>query len=95
MQHSVAQLRQNNNCSVYFNLPEKISGVNLVGITEEITDIEIKKHFWHFGWTIYYPKGITDPDFTLLKFTSSHIKSWANANMFEFEKGESVAKKAF
>ena len=66
----VRQLRQNNNVCLYFVLPKKFKGVSAIGTIEEVTDQAVKEEFWQFGWNIYYHKGPTDPDYTILKFTT-------------------------
>ena len=54
------------------------------GTIEEVTDQSLKEDLWQIGWLIYYHKGKTDPDYTVLKFTSNKIEGWYNANPHYF-----------
>lgn len=42
----------------------------LVGNIEVLEDANIKKELWQISDKIYYPKGVTDPDYCVLKFTA-------------------------
>ena len=39
----------------------------LKGIIEVLEDKESKEMIWQFGDTMYYKKGVTDPDYCVLK----------------------------
>lgn len=80
----VRQIRENNKSCLYYVLPDKFKGISMIGIIEEVTDITIKKDFWQPEWPMYYPKGYTDPDYTLLKFTSKHVHCWGNLGLHDF-----------
>jgi general stress protein 26 len=64
-----AQYRRNPKACVYFFKFIKGRGVLLTGKMEVLETQEIKNHFWNKGDTKYYPKGVTDPDYCILKFT--------------------------
>lgn len=72
----VARIRNNPNVALYFCEPNLFQGICASGIMEEVTDTELKESFWQKGWTMYYPKGKTDPDYTILKFTSTKLEGW-------------------
>jgi general stress protein 26 len=72
----ISQLRLNSKSSLYFCIPDKFLGAGLCGVMTEITDQKIKDDFWQSGWRIYYHKGSSDPDYTLLKFVTEDIRSW-------------------
>lgn len=84
----VAQIRKNNKVCMYFCIPEKFKGVSLIGEIAEVTDMKVKKDFWHKEWLMYYHKGSEDPDYALLKFTSKHIHCWGNLGLHDF--GEEI-----
>lgn len=42
----------------------------LLGTMEVLEDAESKQMIWHEGNTMYYPKGVTDPDYCVVKFTT-------------------------
>jgi len=69
-------IRINNNVAIYYCKPGDIKGIMLQGKAEIMEDMEFKKNIWEDNWTIYYPKGYTDPDFTMLKIKPEYIKGW-------------------
>jgi general stress protein 26 len=75
----IGQIHANPKAALYFCIPEKMCGVGLCGIMEEITDQKIKTDFWQPGWDIYYHEGASDPDYALIKFVSEDIRSWYNS----------------
>lgn len=48
----------------------RYKGVMLKGTMEVLEDLEIKKSLRKTGDRIFYPKGVTDPDYCVLKFTA-------------------------
>ena len=42
----------------------------LTGTMEVLQDNEIKQEIWCTGDTMFYKKGVTDPDYCVLKFTA-------------------------
>jgi len=82
----VAQYRNNPNASIYFYQKKLFNyiGVMLTGKMEVITDQEIKNMIWEKGDTIYYKKGVTDPDYCVLKFTASEGRYYHNLKTESF-----------
>ena len=68
----VKQFLNNPNASIYFYRKGliKYTGVMLVGKMEVLTDQETKDMIWRKGDTMFYKKGVTDPDYCVLKFTA-------------------------
>lgn len=66
----IAQYTRNNKASVYFYKRGKFKyqGVCLIGEMEVCTDQPTKDAIWRFGDTLFYKKGVTDPDYCVLKF---------------------------
>jgi general stress protein 26 len=60
-------------------------GICASGIIEEEHDTKIKEDFWQKEWTMYYPLGKKDPDYTLLKLTSTKIEGWYDFGKHHFE----------
>lgn len=79
-----AQLRKNPKACIYFCLPTQFKGVSAIGTIEEVTDPQIKEDFWQKEWRMYYHKGKTDPDYTLLRFTSKHLHCWSGFGIHDF-----------
>lgn len=64
----VAQYRENPRACLYFFDRRFFRGVMLRGTMEVLTDTDIKKEIWQEGDDLYYPQGITDPDYCVLRF---------------------------
>lgn len=76
----------NNNVAIYFSLPDEGKGMMLQGVVEVLNDIKFKEKIWEDSWTIYYPEGHTDPDFTILKFTPKSMRGWYRGHhSYDFE----------
>lgn len=69
--HKVIHYRNNASACLYFCDPKNFRGLMLKGKIEILEDSESKKKIWRFGDIIYYHKGVTDPDYCVLKFTST------------------------
>jgi general stress protein 26 len=46
---------------------------------------EIKKELWQFGDKMFYPKGVTDPDYCILKFTATIGRYYCDLETESFE----------
>lgn len=56
--------------SVYFVDVMEYRGLLLVGEMEVLSDRESRERVWRYGNEIYYPLGIDDPDYSVLRFTA-------------------------
>jgi general stress protein 26 len=57
----------------------------LIGTMEVLEDAAIKEEIWERGDTMYYPKGVTDPDYCVLKFTAQSGRYYSNFKSEDFE----------
>lgn len=73
----VAQYRQNPKASIYFCDKRFFRGVMLQGQMEVLEDAASKEMIWREGDTIYYPLGVTDPDYCVLKFVAHSGRYYA------------------
>ena len=69
----VKQYQENPNASIYFYHKGliKYEGLMLVGKMEVISDQKIKSEIWRRGDKMFYKKGVTDPDYCVLKFSAT------------------------
>ncbi len=67
----VAHYKANPKACVYFCDPEKFIGVMLRGTIDVLTDAKSKEMIWRDGDTEYYPGGVTDPNYCVLKFVAT------------------------
>ncbi len=66
----VAQLLRNPKACLYFVDMEKWMGLMLVGEIEVLQDAASRQRLWRDGCERYYPLGVNDPDYTVLRFTA-------------------------
>ncbi len=83
----VAQYRGNPKGCIYFyrKVPFKYQGVMLIGTMEVLEDEATKRAMWRAGDKIYYPGGVTDPDYCVLKFTATSGRYYCNLKTESFE----------
>ena len=83
----VKQFLSNPNASIYFYRKGliKYTGVMLVGKMEVLTDQKTKDMIWKKGDTMFYKKGVTDPDYCVLKFTAQNGRYYCDLKTESFE----------
>ena len=79
-----AQFHRNPKACIYFCDKRFFRGVMLKGTMEVLEDEESKEMIWQEGDTMYYPKGVTDPDYCVLKFTARTGRYYANFSSENF-----------
>lgn len=82
----VKQFLNNPKASIYFYHKGLIKyvGVMLVGKIEVLTDQETKDMIWRKGDTMFYKKGITDPDYCVLRFTAEGVRYYCDLKTSSF-----------
>ncbi len=80
----VAQYRSNPKACIYFCDKRFFRGVMLKGTIEILEDALNKEMIWQNGDTIYYPEGVTDPDYCVLRFTASSGRYYSNFKSEDF-----------
>ena len=80
----VTQYRENPNACIYFMDKRFFRGVMLKGTMEVLEDAAAKEMVWQDGDTVYYPGGVTDPDYCVLKFTALNGRYYANFHSENF-----------
>lgn len=81
----VSQFKKNNKASLYFCDRRFYRGVMLKGTVEVLEDQEIKDKVWRDGDTMYYSKGVTDPDYCVLKVTITKGRYYCNGKSEDFD----------
>ena len=64
----VSQFKNNGKACIYFVNDNSFQGLMLVGAMEVCVDRETRAMLWREGFEIYYPAGIDDGDYCVLKF---------------------------
>lgn len=80
----VAQFRENSKASIYFVDKRFFRGVMLIGNMEVLEDKKHKEMLWEED-TMYYPKGVTDPDYCVLRFTAIKGRYYSNFKSESFD----------
>ena len=83
----VEQYRASPNACIYFYHKGLIryTGVMLKGRMEILTDQETKNMIWKKGDTMFYKKGVTDPDYCVLKFTATGGRYYCDLKTESFD----------
>jgi general stress protein 26 len=81
----VGQYIGNPKACIYFFDKRFFKGVMLRGVMEVLKDSASKKMIWKDGDEMYYPKGVTDPDYCVLKFTAQNGRYYSNFKSVNFE----------
>ena len=83
----VAQFRKDPRACVYFAewADEPWRGVTLGGRVEILQDHASRERLWEDGCERFYPQGVDDPDYTVLRFTADWGKLYQYRNKTRFE----------
>lgn len=74
----VRQYRANPKACVYFFDARRFNGVMLRGTMEVLEDGASKEMIWRSGDEMYYPLGVTDPDYCVLRFTAQDARYYSS-----------------
>jgi general stress protein 26 len=74
----VRQYRENPKACVYFCDKRFFRGVMLKGTMAVLEDSAAKEMIWREGDTMYYPLGVTDPDYCVLRFTATEGRFYSD-----------------
>ncbi len=70
---------------VYFFDKRFFKGVMLRGAMEVLNDSASKEMIWKSGDEMYYPKGVTDPDYCVLRFTAQDGRYYSDFKSENFD----------
>ncbi len=82
--NKVKCFRANNKASIYFVDKRFFRGISLTGTVEVLETPEAKKRIWQIGDRMYYKKGVTDPDYCVLKFVAEKGRYYSNFKSEDF-----------
>ena len=80
----VSALRNNPKASIYIVDRRFFRGVSLAGIAEILEDAATKERIWREGDEQYYSKGVTDPDYCVIKITVQKVRYYSNFKSTDF-----------
>lgn len=81
----VGQYKGNEKACIYFFDKRFYRGVMLKGTMEVLEDKKSKEMIWQDGDEFYYSKGVTDPDYCVLKFTAQTGRYYSKFKSENFE----------
>ncbi len=82
----VAQFKANPKACVYYCDEPAFQGLMLTGTIEVCTDAHHKELLWRDGFEMYYPKGVTDDDYCIYKFTAEKCRYYpGSSDTFDIE----------
>jgi general stress protein 26 len=81
----VKQYSINPKACVYFFDQRFFRGVMLRGTVGILQDKKTKEMIWIDGDEMYYPKGVSDPDYCVLKFTALDGRYYSNFKSEDFK----------
>ena len=84
----IRQIKADPRVSIYYCNPKQFRGVMLAGDIEIVDDSKVKKALWNDGWERYYPDGVDDPDYTVLRLFPKRAAGWFESSRFEFALGD-------
>ena len=76
----VRQFKNNPKASVYYCDEAQFKGALFTGTMEICTDHDTKAFLWREGFEMYYPKGVNDDDYCVLKFTTETVNFYHGLN---------------
>ncbi len=81
----MARLSEDQRTCVYFVDFDKWMGLMLTGTVEILKDAESRRRLWQEGWERYYPLGVDDPDYTVLRFTAERGRYYHSLSHVDFD----------
>lgn len=72
----MAHIKKNPAVSVCYCVSKDFRGLTLGGDIEIIQDNRIKEALWLDWWNQYYPKGLEDEDYTILRLLPKTVEIW-------------------
>lgn len=81
----VRQYRNDPRACLYACDKRFFRGVMLLGTMEVLEDSHHKELLWREGDTMYYPLGVTDPDYCVLRFTAKRGRFYSHFSSETFD----------
>lgn len=78
-------IMENPKVCLYYCKEDEQRGLMLGGVMEIVTDMDIKKALWQDNWTIFFPGGVTDPDYTMLRLRPVVAKGYHQLETYNLE----------
>ncbi|MFX0170902.1 MAG: pyridoxamine 5'-phosphate oxidase family protein [Candidatus Hodarchaeota archaeon] len=84
----VKHIMTNPAVSIYYCDPKDFRGVMLGGKIEIVSDKKVKEDLWLDWWTQYFPKGVDDEDYTVLRIQPRLIEIYYKLKKYTLQMEE-------
>jgi general stress protein 26 len=81
----VAHVRANPKACAYYCDRKEYRGLMLLGTLEIVDDAAVKRALWYEESKKYYPQGLDDPDYTVLRLRPTLAKYYAGLSVTALE----------
>lgn len=81
--HKVTEVEHHEQVNVSFSSPEQQRYVSISGTSELVKDRNKMRELWKPELQTWFPKGLDEPDISLLKVNISQVNYWDNASSFK------------
>lgn len=81
----VAQWQENPKACVYYVDQKDFKGLMLIGTAEILQDTATRQRFWQPGCERYYPLGVDDPDYSIVRFKTERANFYHALENLTFE----------
>ncbi len=81
----IKQIEKNSKAGAYFFDETAFKGLRLMGEIKVRQDQEVREKLWRPGFEMYYPKGVTDPDYCVLELTVKKGNYYQGFEKIDFE----------
>lgn len=82
--NKVRHFQGNEKACVYFCDSTAFRGALLIGTMEVLEEQEYKNMLWQDGDELYYPDGVTDPNYCVLRFTAVSGRKYSEFHSISF-----------
>jgi general stress protein 26 len=85
------QFIKNPKACVYAVDFQQFMGLTLSGEIEILQDLQYKKRLWREGFEQYYSQGLTDPDYSVMRFTSKDARYYHGLQKVTFSVNKNLS----
>ena len=80
----VKALRSSPKAGIYFVDRRFFRGLSLAGTADILEDADVKERIWRDGDEQYYSKGVTDPDYCVIRITVRKIRYYSDFKSVDY-----------
>jgi len=71
--------------SLYYCVPARYEGVTLNGTARIVDDEDLRRALWCEAWRIYWPDGLGNPDYCVLRVDPDVLFGWCGTTAFRLD----------